>query len=267
MGPILLAYRAAVQHSNSKWMKSYASVREHLASRARGKAASCTAYSCSYIIDWRVPAWDASCIVSMGVFRTNQRTRTMNNLRIPAIVLALAAAAAVSGCAGHRQHNAMGAGAAPAAAPGAARLAAADLAFAQTAAGNDMYEIEVSRIALTRAANPQVRSYAQMLIDHHTMSGNQLLPILRAKGVPPPAALPADKQAKVAQLSRLQGAEFDREYIRVAGVQDHQTAIALFDQASRTLADADLRAFAVKTLPVLRQHHRSAQNIAGTLAG
>jgi putative membrane protein len=184
----------------------------------------------------------------------------MKNIR--PLVLAIAAAAALAGCAS-QHHTAMGANPAPS----AARLAAADLAFANTAAGNDMYEIEVSRVAMTRASNPQVRGYAQMLVDHHTTSSKELTAVLRAKGVAPPAALPPDKQAKIAQLSRLQGAEFDREYIRVSGVQDHQTAIALFDQASRTLADPDLRGFAVKTLPVLRQHLQSAQNIAGTLAG
>lgn len=184
----------------------------------------------------------------------------MKNIR--PLILAVAAAAALAGCAS-QHHTAMGANPAPT----ATRLAAADLAFANTAAGNDLYEIEVSRIALTRASSPQVRGYAQMLIDHHTMSSNQLKAVLHAKGVMPPATLPPDKQAKVAQLSRLQGQEFDREFIRVSGVQDHQTAVALFDQASRTVADPDVRGFAVKTLPVLRQHLQSAQNIAGTLAG
>ena len=53
----------------------------------------------------------------------------------------------------------------------------------------------------------------------------------------------------------------------MTGVQDHQAAIGIFEQASRNLADADLRAFAVKTLPVLQQHLRSAQDIAGRMAG
>jgi putative membrane protein len=91
--------------------------------------------------------------------------------------------------------------------------------------------------------------------------------IVRAKGVMPPAGMPADKQARIAELSRLQGADFDRQYIRVSGVQDHQMAITIFEQASRTLADSDLRGFATNTLPVLRQHLQGAQNIAGTLAG
>jgi putative membrane protein len=162
-----------------------------------------------------------------------------------------------------RSPSALGAG--PAAT--AQRLAAVDLSFAGTAAANDMYEVEAGRLAVAKAANAQVRSYGQMLVDHHTMSSNELLPLLRARGVAPPAALPADKQAKLAQLSRLSGAEFDRAFIRMAGVQDHQTAIQLFDQYSRNGTDRDLMGFATKTLPTLRSHLQTAQNIAGTLAG
>ncbi|MDB5899659.1 MAG: hypothetical protein JWP41_3261 [Ramlibacter sp.] len=174
------------------------------------------------------------------------------------------AALLASGCAmNHGQHSGMGAGAAPQ----SARLSAADAAFVATAASNDMYEIQVSRLALERGSSAQVKNYAQMLVNHHTASSDQLMTIVRAKGMTPPAALPADKQARIAELSRLQGAEFDRQYIRVSGVQDHQTAITIFEQASRTLADADLRGFATNTLPVLRQHLQGAQNIAGTLAG
>jgi putative membrane protein len=180
------------------------------------------------------------------------------------LAAAFAASMFASGCAmNHGQHSGMGASAAP----GAGHLSAADVAFVTTAAGNDMYEIEVSRLAMNRAGNAQVKNFAQMLITHHTASSGQLMTIVRAKGMTPPAALPADKQAKIAALSRLQGAEFDREYIRVSGIQDHQTAITIFEQASRSLTDADLRGFATNTLPVLRQHLQGAQNIAGTLAG
>ncbi|HEX2548161.1 MAG TPA: DUF4142 domain-containing protein [Ramlibacter sp.] len=182
-----------------------------------------------------------------------------SNLLAAAIV---GAAALASGCSS-MHHTSMGANAAPT----AGRLAAADLSFVTTAAGNDLYEIQVSQLAMQRGASAQVKNYAQMLVNHHTMSSNELKTILAAKGVTPPATLPPDKQAKMAQLQRLNGAEFDREYIRIAGVQDHQTAVTLFEQASRTLADADLRNFAAKTLPVLRQHLQSAQTIGGGLAG
>ncbi|HEY8357148.1 MAG TPA: DUF4142 domain-containing protein [Ramlibacter sp.] len=167
-----------------------------------------------------------------------------------------------TGCSGMR--SAMGAG------PSAttqARLPAADLTFATTAAGNGMYEVEVSRLAAGKATNARVKEFATMLVSHHTMSNNELMAIMRSKGITPPAALPPDKQAKIAQLSRLSGAEFDREYMHITGVQDHQADITLFDGASRSVNDPELKAFAAKTLPILRQHLQAAQGILGTLAG
>ena len=195
----------------------------------------------------------------------------MRSLSLLATVLGVAVLA--SGCASMQDKHHAGArgaavaGAPAAAAPSAARLSAADMSFVTTAAGNGLYEIQVAQLAMTRGSNGQVRSYAQMLVNHHTMSSNELKTILAAKGVTPPATLPPDKQAKMAQLSRLNGQDFDREFMRIAGVQDHSTAVTLFEQASRTLVDADLRAFAARTLPVLRQHLQSAQSIAGGMAG
>lgn len=185
------------------------------------------------------------------------------------VASAAAAVLALAGCASDRHagmSHGTGMGAAPAA-MSSARFAAADMEFAMTAAGKDMYEIQASQLAVQRGSAPAVRNYAQMLVNHHTMSSNELKTILSAKGMAPPPALPADKQAKVTRLQALQGAAFDREYVRVTGVQDHQAAITVFENASRNLADADLRNFATKTLPVLRQHLRSAQDIAGGMAG
>lgn len=179
---------------------------------------------------------------------------------------AVAAAAALSGCA-MNNHDGMYATGAPMGASAAASLSAADMAFVQTAAGNDMYEIEISRVAMGRAPDTAVKSYAQMLINHHTMTTGELTAILRAKGMTPPAGMPADKQAKIAQMSRLQGMDFERQYVRVSGVQDHQAAIGIFEQASRNLNDPDLRNFAAKSLPVLRQHLQAAQDMAGRMAG
>jgi len=167
------------------------------------------------------------------------------------LAAALGAVVLASGCAGLHDQPQVDAR------PAAARLSSPDLSFVTQAAGMNLYEIEVSQMVMARAASSAVRSYARMLADHHTVASTELQALLAAKGVPAPATLPPDKQARIAQLQRLNGAEFDREYIRITGVLDHRAAITMFEQASRTLADADLRAFASRMLPVLRQHLQS----------
>jgi putative membrane protein len=184
--------------------------------------------------------------------------------RAPRAALGLAAATllALAGC---TSMNTGGTGAAGATT--GARLATDDRVYAMQAAGGGMYEVEAGRLAATRAASPEVRAFGQMLVDHHTASNAELMSLLQARGLPPPPALPTAMAAKIARLAPLSGAAFDQEFIRNAGIADHQTQIELFMRASRDVADPALRAWFTKTLPSLQAHLQAAQGIAGRIAG
>lgn len=140
-----------------------------------------------------------------------------------------------------------------------------DPQFITAATGNGRYEVHASRLAMYRAASPQVRSYAQMLVDHHTRANNELMDLVRARGMRLPGVLPRDKRAKLDRLASASGGEFDRMYIRIVGIEDHQTDIALFERASRELRDPELRAWAGKTLPALRSHLEAAQSLGSAM--
>ncbi len=187
----------------------------------------------------------------------------MKKTTLLAIPLALAAVLS-AGCAATRT---TGMGAAPAPVGAASHFSTTDREFATQAAGGGLYEVEVSRIAASRAADPQVRSYAQMLVTHHAAANDQLMGIFKVKNFQPPASMPADKQAKLARIQALSGPELDREYIRTVGLGDHQSDIALFERAARDTADPDLKAWFAKTLPTLRSHLQAAQALAGRMAG
>jgi putative membrane protein len=176
-------------------------------------------------------------------------------MRLPSLAAAVSLVAALAaGCGSMNTTSGSGA------------LNTPDAAFAVTAAGSGMYEVTVSRLAVTRAVDPRVKAYAQMLVDHHSMSNRELMSLLSAKGgMAPPSAIPPDKQAKASQLSSRAGADFDREYIRMVGIEDHTTDIALFERESRAGNDPDLRAWAAKTLPVLQAHLSEAQSLSGML--
>jgi putative membrane protein len=146
-------------------------------------------------------------------------------------------------------------------------LAAADLQFVAIAAGAGMYEVEAGRLAGTRAADAQVRAYGAMLVTHHTANNNELMALVGTKGHRIAPGLPAPLQQKVTTLSGLDGAAFDREFVRTTGVQDHMAAIAAFEQGRRTVTDRDLQAYIEKTLPALRAHLQQAQDLAGRIAG
>lgn len=151
--------------------------------------------------------------------------------------------------------------------PGMAATAGAggaqDAQFAMLAAGNGLYEVEASRLAMNRASRVDVRDYARMLVNHHTTANEELASLLRSKGAAVPTALPADKRLKLERLSAASGAEFDRMYLAVTGIADHQADIALYERAAREVSDMELQAFAGRTLPRLQMHLQAARALAG----
>lgn len=183
--------------------------------------------------------------------------------------LALAVAALTSGCEtlpGMR--TGMGAGPASRAVVAPTRLSAAEREFAIKAATQGFYEVEVSRLAAERAVNSGVRAYAQMMVNHHTQANNELITLMSVKGVAPPKGLAADKKTKLHRLASLPpSAAFDSGYVRVVGIEDHRTNIAVFERAKRETRDRDLLAWIDRTLFTLRNHLAAAQSLAGTLEG
>ncbi|MBI5276180.1 MAG: DUF4142 domain-containing protein [Burkholderiales bacterium] len=162
-----------------------------------------------------------------------------------------------------------GGGAAPAAQPGAGtrnaetkqddRLARGDRQFMQKAAEGGMFEVQVAQLAATRAVHPDVKGFAGMLVDHHTKANDELVRLANAKKVELPAAPRRGLRRDIAKLARKTGAEFDRDFVRSVGIKAHEKDIALFEKAGRDLKDPELKAFAAKTLPTLKEHLAKAQ--------
>jgi putative membrane protein len=142
-----------------------------------------------------------------------------------------------------------------------ATLSSSDRKFAMTAAMGGMAEVETARLALTKASSDAVKQYAQKMIDDHTAANAELMQIASTKGITLPTAPDAKHRAMMAKMERLSGAAFDREYIMMAGHKDHQKMEKLFRDESMKGRDADLKAFAAKTLPVVQQHLQMARDL------
>jgi len=71
-------------------------------------------------------------------------------------------------------------------------------------------------------------------------------------------------QAAANRLAGLSGAGFDREYMRQQ-LKDHEKAIDLFQKEADKGKDQELKDWANKTLPTLREHQRMAREIASAV--
>lgn len=144
---------------------------------------------------------------------------------------------------------------------GAMTLSSADRKFAMMAAQGGMSEVEMARLALTKASSDEVKQYAQKMIDDHTAANTELMQIASTKNLTLPTAPDAKHRAMMARMEKLSGAAFDREYVMMAGHKDHMKMEKLFRDESTRGRDADLKAFAAKTLPVVRQHLQLARDL------
>jgi putative membrane protein len=131
-------------------------------------------------------------------------------------------------------------------------------AYVQMAAASDLYEIQSSQLATSRAQSPEVRAFAQMLIEHHTSTTQQLTAAAAAAGSPPSPTLMPMQADMIAQLQGANGAEFDRIYLRQQ-VPAHQMALALHENYASNGDTASLRTVAAAAVPIVRQHLERAR--------
>jgi putative membrane protein len=141
------------------------------------------------------------------------------------------------------------------------KVSKADRKFIETAAGSGMFEVQVAQLATTRAKSPDVKSFAGMLVDHHTKANDELTQLANAKGVELPAAPPRAMRRETEQLGKKNGDAFDKDFIKDVGIKAHQKDIKEFEKASKDVKDPEVKAWATKTLPVLKEHLAQAQKL------
>jgi len=95
--------------------------------------------------------------------------------------------------------------------------------FAENMFMTNMAEIQLGKMGAQQATSPEVKSFAQMMVTEHTKANEELKPIAQQLEVQAPAQLDEKHQAVADRLSKLQGAEFDKEFMQVM-VQAHQDA-------------------------------------------
>ena len=154
--------------------------------------------------------------------------------------------------------------------------------FVEEMAMKGMAEVQLGQLASQKASSPDVKQFGQMMVKAHTQSNNELKQIASQLNVQVPAQLDDEHRELHERLSKLQGAEFDREYMN-AMVEDHEEVInKLEDRANQNTRNNDsnnpnagatgtsgnnaqgeqaLSQWAQKTLPIVQKHHQRAEQI------
>lgn len=138
--------------------------------------------------------------------------------------------------------------------------------FWANAAQGGMAEVEMSKLAQTKAQNAEVKKFAAMMVADHTKANSELKTLAAKQNVMLPTAVSSSHQSTLEDLQGLTGAEFDKAYVD-AMVDAHEADVELFREQAEdddtTMADA--KTFAAKTLPTLQKHLEMIKGIQAKL--
>jgi putative membrane protein len=153
--------------------------------------------------------------------------------------------------------------------------------FAEQAAYAGNAEVKLGQLAAERAESPAVKEFAQMMVRDHSKAGGELKQAVAKHDVETPTGLDAEHQQLFDRLSRLRGADFDREYMK-AMVDGHEKVKSMLADRTRsdraaanrnrptgtagtsgdsTPLDMAVTQWASKSLPRVEQHLEKAKQV------
>ncbi|RYZ99945.1 MAG: DUF4142 domain-containing protein [Sphingobacteriaceae bacterium] len=128
-----------------------------------------------------------------------------------------------------------------------------DAKFAVDAANGGMAEVALAKLAEGKAVNAKVKEFAAMMVADHTKANDELMALAQAKNITLPQAVSTEKQAVMDDLTKKSGSEFDKAYVDQM-IDDHKKTISMYEDASKNLKDADMKAFVDGKLPTIKAH-------------
>jgi hypothetical protein len=105
----------------------------------------------------------------------------------------------------------------------------------------NMAEIEGGKLAQSKGQSAEVKAFGQQMIDDHTANLKEVQALAQARGVTLPTEPDAKHKAMAAKLEKMSGADFDKAYMKQAGVQDHKTVHSKLMAASKKAKDPEVK--------------------------
>jgi len=128
-----------------------------------------------------------------------------------------------------------------------------DQQFVAAAASGGMHEVELGKLASTKAKNDAVKQFGKMMVDDHSKANEELKKAAKTAGLTVPAKMDDHHQKEFDRFKNYTGQNFDRDYVNHM-VDDHKKDVEEFTRASKEAKNPAIKDFAAKTLPVIQGH-------------
>jgi putative membrane protein len=139
--------------------------------------------------------------------------------------------------------------------------------FVSAATQSDQFEIWEARIALMTSGDPQVRNFAQHMIEAHTRTTRDLQRATITAGLePPPEAMSSDQAQLVSALQNMgAGPDFDKTYWTHQAVA-HRGALAVEQSYADGGDTPAIRQVARTSLPLILAHLQTAEQMKAAIS-
>ena len=127
----------------------------------------------------------------------------------------------------------------------AVKVSQKDVNFIQKAAGGGQQEVENGKLAEKQGQSADVKRIGARMVADHTKVNQELTALANRKGV--------TFNTKGVKAQNIPTAGFDRQYLMLLD-EVHKSDIADFEKEAKNGDDRELKAWASKTVPILKQH-------------
>jgi putative membrane protein len=131
-------------------------------------------------------------------------------------------------------------------------------AFLKKAIEGNFAEVQIGQLAQQKAQNEGVKKFGQMLSDDHAAANQRAIDAAKSMGMTPPDGPNAKQRADYQKMSKMSGAQFDRDFA-MHMVADHQKDIAEYKKEAKQ-ADA-AGEYAKAQLDTLQKHLETAKSL------
>jgi putative membrane protein len=134
--------------------------------------------------------------------------------------------------------------------------------FVTAAATSDMYEVTAGKIAIQRAQSPDVKAFAQKMVEAHTGTTTKLKGIIASNNinVTPPAHVDNRRQGMLDDLRGAKAEDFDHRYISQQ-IAAHKEADILFSGYAKSGDNDAIKDFTAATDKDIKMHLSMAQQL------
>ncbi len=136
-----------------------------------------------------------------------------------------------------------------------------DQDFVKHAASANLLEVRLSELVQQKARDPQVKQFAQRLVEDHRKAGEQLKQVAQQMNVQISDELMPMHQAKLDHFQQKQPGQLELGYV-FDQVGHHHKDVLEYQFMAQNAQNAQLKQFASQTLPHLRQHLQMAERLA-----